>query len=664
MADTDKLVKVGQLDTIVDEIVDKFGETNGRLHVLDISKNINDPENIFLYPGYMDSTGVHRDTRFRILYVPCLPSHKYIITKGHNEQARFYIGTTVELPINGVAVANFVRVESADSIEYTTPADALYLCVYFYASTLDTQTLEILAVNTIIIDPDYGDKEYRNYLSDKEREDIVNRGLAKTYTLASKRFFINDNLKWDDTNIKDSLHVCWPVSEGDKITLIAGNTSNKICFLSNNYALLGEAASIVGALITVSSYQTADYTVPAGANYICFLVRIADVSRLPFALTINNVDVIKTSFADSYETVFYDDFNRESLGTDWTRVSVPASVNNGYTSLFYNAEDLAYIDSSCMVLKARLKKSTEPDLGTNKYGNPRTMVSGYVSSHKKFATKKGRVTVRMKFSEQFGTGHPGGFWLFSQNNRWPNAVEYDALEYAFDILSEAKTINGEVYPVGSIQELIWSNTHYYNGSEEETHKPFYYEMGYAKANGDGTWGAFDTVWSSGIDVTDWHEYSVEFDEEWVVYRIDNIIVKVLSIKSLPGYAQSEWDLPKDIRFNIKTAPNAGTETAMLYVDWVKVETASKTPVKEINHENISMAVGGKYYVNPAFSPTSASNFAFDMTSDNPSVVSCFNYLENSDMVYHRLDAKAAGEAHITITTAHGDISCTFTVTVS
>lgn len=31
MADTDKLVKVGQLDTIVDEIVDKFGETNGRL---------------------------------------------------------------------------------------------------------------------------------------------------------------------------------------------------------------------------------------------------------------------------------------------------------------------------------------------------------------------------------------------------------------------------------------------------------------------------------------------------------------------------------------------------------------------------------------------------------------------------------------------------------
>lgn len=36
MADTDKLVKVGQLDTIVDEIVDKFGETNGRLGDLNL----------------------------------------------------------------------------------------------------------------------------------------------------------------------------------------------------------------------------------------------------------------------------------------------------------------------------------------------------------------------------------------------------------------------------------------------------------------------------------------------------------------------------------------------------------------------------------------------------------------------------------------------------
>lgn len=39
MADTDKLVKVGQLDTIVDEIVDKFGETNGRLVQLDTGLN-------------------------------------------------------------------------------------------------------------------------------------------------------------------------------------------------------------------------------------------------------------------------------------------------------------------------------------------------------------------------------------------------------------------------------------------------------------------------------------------------------------------------------------------------------------------------------------------------------------------------------------------------
>jgi hypothetical protein len=42
MADTDKLVKVGQLDTVVDEIVNKFGETNGRLNDLNsgLSQNV------------------------------------------------------------------------------------------------------------------------------------------------------------------------------------------------------------------------------------------------------------------------------------------------------------------------------------------------------------------------------------------------------------------------------------------------------------------------------------------------------------------------------------------------------------------------------------------------------------------------------------------------
>jgi hypothetical protein len=48
MADTDKLVKVGQLDTIVDEIVDKFGETNGRLTQLSFSLSTDENGNVIL----------------------------------------------------------------------------------------------------------------------------------------------------------------------------------------------------------------------------------------------------------------------------------------------------------------------------------------------------------------------------------------------------------------------------------------------------------------------------------------------------------------------------------------------------------------------------------------------------------------------------------------
>lgn len=53
MADTDKLVKVGQLDTIVDEIVDKFGETNGRLHQLNALTKISIEE----VSGYINVGG-------------------------------------------------------------------------------------------------------------------------------------------------------------------------------------------------------------------------------------------------------------------------------------------------------------------------------------------------------------------------------------------------------------------------------------------------------------------------------------------------------------------------------------------------------------------------------------------------------------------------------
>lgn len=60
MADTDKLVKVGQLDTIVDEIVDKFGETNGRLGDLesasDTAINILLTKSAFTYQSTADKT--------------------------------------------------------------------------------------------------------------------------------------------------------------------------------------------------------------------------------------------------------------------------------------------------------------------------------------------------------------------------------------------------------------------------------------------------------------------------------------------------------------------------------------------------------------------------------------------------------------------------------
>lgn len=88
MADTDKLVKVGQLDTIVDEIVDKFGETNGRLHdLVTPSTNILNPDNIL--PGHfykivtVDGRAhieAQENSAFSCAYVDVTPGTDYVAT--------------------------------------------------------------------------------------------------------------------------------------------------------------------------------------------------------------------------------------------------------------------------------------------------------------------------------------------------------------------------------------------------------------------------------------------------------------------------------------------------------------------------------------------------------------------------------------------------------
>lgn len=631
---------------------------------LEIPVNLNDVENIALYKGYVDSSGVHYDDGFRLLYVPCEAEHIYTIRRLHTDSNMFRIASTNNTSIaNNTPVSDYVNADSDASVEYTTYSGDKYIIIGFYRAS-DTYTIEQLATTISIIDKTYGDQVYRQDKADALYSNVIRNGLYSDYEKIAKNYFLYNGV-WSQSGSVDAKHICFPVEENDEIFIVCGSYPSNICFMANNYALYGMTPTLVGTATTVYANSCETFTVPAGAHYVYILAYMNGAIRLPDIFEINGEDIIKKPVAPNeiWETIFFDDFERDELGDQWKRVEIDPTFQNSYISLFKDIDDLAYIDSSCLVLKSRLKRPDETfNLGNDKYGNARTMVSGYVSTQDSFALTHGKVSARIKTSDEFGTAHPWAFFTFSQNNFWPKAVELDFAENAYEVLTSSITVNGRTYPAGSYSELLWTNTHYDNNNNEN-HEPYYYMIGYAELTAPDTWDPMDVVYNRGnFDTRDWHIYECEFNEYSVIYKIDGLYVNSINYNDLTN--TSDWDNPKDIRFNIKTCYPGNTENSMLYVDWVKVESKVKTPMVKLYHSDISMNIGDRYYVNPTFTPTDATNLAFIMESDDPTIVSCYNYLRGSDAIYHRLEANAAGIANITITSANGDISYTFKVNVS
>lgn len=624
--------------------------------------DLNDHENIALYNGYVDSSGVHYADSIRLMYVPCEGNHRYIIKRQYDDSMIFRVSSTTSSTIaNNTPVSDYVNADALTELSYLTAASDKYLLVVFWRST-DTYTMEQLATTISIVDKEYGDKEYRQEKRDSKYANALKNGLYINYPSVAKRYYL-DNLTWYNSSLSDALHISIPVTSGDEILVTSGEYATRIAFFEDNAALYGRTKTTVGESVVVPIGASLATSVPAGAHYLYIVAYLNGTIRLPRRLEINGEDVIKKPNTE-YETVFFDDFNRESLGNQWKRIEIDPTFANTYISLFKDIDDLAYIDSGCLVLKSRLKKPTETfEMGVDRFGNARTMVCGYVSTQDSFAIKYGKISARIKTSDPFGSAHPWTFFTFGQNNYWAKAVEYDFAEDGFDILTESRVAGGKTYPAGSYQQVLWSNTHYDTNSGTEAHIPCYYIIAYAEKIGEGVWADADLYYQKGqIDTTEWHVYECEFDEHTVTYRVDGVLVNCINFADVTN--TSNWDCPKDIRLNIKTSFPASTEDSMLYVDWVKVEAASKTPLTKIYQADLSMTVGGRHYVNPTFTPSDATNIAFTMESDNPTVVGCYNYLKGSDVVYHRLEAKASGTAHITITSANGNISHTFTVTVS
>ena len=107
------------------------------------------------FKGYISSGVITTSgaTGRKIIYIPCLPNTKYVASrKAVNNDERFYIGYTTELPANGVPVYDYHYAPTSQTIgntmtiTTTTGANAKYVVLWAYWSN-NVEALDTLSIS-------------------------------------------------------------------------------------------------------------------------------------------------------------------------------------------------------------------------------------------------------------------------------------------------------------------------------------------------------------------------------------------------------------------------------------------------------------------------------------------------------------------------------------
>lgn len=250
--------------------------------------------------------------------------------------------------------------------------------------------------------------------------------------------------------------------------------------------------------------------------------------------------------------VFADEFNAPALDrTKWNVEGPDFWVNN---------EQQAYIDSSetihfraapgadgVLVLQPRFREGF-----ATPSGRKTDFVSGRINTAHKFDFTHGRAAARIRMPDAAGVWP--AFWLLGYGD-WPGSGEIDIMEY----VGEADWTGVALHGPG------------YSGETPLVNK-FFFEPG--------------------TDVTDWHEYAVEWTSEAIHFTIDGRLTYRVTRPMVEHYGKWTFDTPKYVILNFalggaypfktngKKTPYQGLPAATvdrikaggiaMEVDWVRV----------------------------------------------------------------------------------------------
>lgn len=212
------------------------------------------------------------------------------------------------------------------------------------------------------------------------------------------------------------------------------------------------------------------------------------------------------------DTVFFEDFNKPALNRSKWNVEVTGNT--------VNDEQQAYVDSAATIYMIDgktegatngalvLKALYQPGF-TSKEQRKYDFISGRINTRAKMEFTYGTASCRMKMAS--GAGLWPAFWALG-NGKWPDCGEIDVME--------------------TVGDSSWVS--------HALHGPGYF--------GD-TPLAKRVFLPKGIDVTQWHVYSVDWSPESLVFKVDGKITYTVTKAMVEKYGRWAFDNKKFIILN-------------------------------------------------------------------------------------------------------------------
>nr|WP_232301475.1 glycoside hydrolase family 16 protein [Altererythrobacter epoxidivorans] len=249
------------------------------------------------------------------------------------------------------------------------------------------------------------------------------------------------------------------------------------------------------------------------------------------------------------DLLFSDEFNGEELdrakwgviGADfWVNDEQQVYVDSKATIAIL--DDMSGADGGVLMLRPVFKPGIDPN--KNRLAD---FLSGRVESKDKFDFTYGRAEARIRMPDAVGVWP--AFWLLG-NGKWPDTGEIDIMEYVGEKDWTGVALHGPGY----------------SGETPLVNKFFFPE---------------------GVDVTQWHNYAVEWTENQIDFIVDGHVTYRVTRPMVEHYGKWRFDTPKYLILNFALGGAYPVKTNGIKEPYTGVPQAT---VDQIKTGNVAMLV--------------------------------------------------------------------------